>query len=150
MDRRDILEVVGGLAVGGVTGYFVHDVLAPKGGMLPAAFATAATKLRLFDFQTATNLVGPVVYGGGSEPNGWTYYTVGYGLSGGVRLPDDVIVQLARNTAGATYTNANFVKLADDQVDVYLSGAFSFTLPRHADAPQKTLYNAFAWVQIVD
>jgi len=146
MSAKQVLVAGAGLAIGGVAGYFVHDLLK---GSLPPVFARAAERLVLRDTQVNLNLEGPQFYGGGSEPNGYTYYMVGYGLPGG-HLLDDVIITLARRTIGATSTIANCVKLADDAISVSLDGTLVVTLPNHGGATEKTLYNAFAWFNIPD
>jgi hypothetical protein len=139
MNKADIIKVLGGVGLGGLVGYFARDLVQPQ---LPGVFANAVKRLKCVDTKLNFTLEGPQIYGGSAEPNGWEYYLVGFGLPSG-HLKDDILISLARQGT-STNINANCVKLADDQVDVYLDNVLQVTLPDHGGATPKTLYNAFA------
>jgi hypothetical protein len=132
---------VAALAGTGV-GYLVASLLAKKAAGLPQEFAQVANRLRFKDTDANTYLNGPVYLNGGIEANGFEYRNVGYGLANGI--PDDIIVNIAKNIEQKSFI-VNIVKLADDQIEVYLDGTLKDTFPSHAGSTANTLLLAKVW-----
>ena len=145
MQKSDIIKILSGVGLGGLVGYFARDFINPSVA-LPDIFAQAAQKLKCVDTKLNFTLEGPQVYGGGAEPNGWTYYLIGYGLPGG-HLKDDILISLARQGTSASII-ANCVKLGDDAIAVYVDNVLAVTLPDHGGIAAKTIAPAYTWFSL--
>lgn len=136
-----VLAVAGGALIGGAVTYLMTS---PKMPQLGSEVDARLARIKLQDTVVNQKLSLGAIFSVQQEGN-LIFYTLGYGLFG--KAPNDVIMELVKNTTSNTWL-ANFAKLGNNSVGLYLDNVLQVTLPNTGGVAQKTLQSAFVWISI--
>lgn len=136
-----VLAAAGGALIGGAVTYLMTS---PKMPQLGTEADTRLARIKLQDTVANQKLTLGAVFSIQQEGI-YIYYTLGYGLLG--KAPNDVIMELTKNTTANSWL-ANFAKLGNNSVDVYVDNVLQATLPNTGGVPANSVQPAYVWVNL--
>lgn len=136
-----VLAVAGGALIGGAVTYLMTS---PKMPQLGTEVEARLARIKLQDTIANQKLTLGAVFSIQQEGN-LIFYTLGYGLLG--KAPNDVIMELTKNTTANSWL-ANFAKLGNNSVDVYVDNVLQATLPNTGGVAANSVQPAYVWVNL--
>lgn len=136
-----VMAAAGGALIGGTVTYLMTS---PKMPQLGTEADARLARIKLQDTVANQKLTFGAVFGIQQEGN-LIFYTLGYGLLG--KGPNDIIMELVKNTTANSWL-ANFAKLGNNAVEIYLDNVLQATLPNTGGVAEKTVWPAFVWISI--